>query len=169
MWEFPWWKSRLFVHALSRWDASFSTSKVKRLIFLSEEMPCLESPALFRLMKSQKVLIIFSSLTSGLFLFCTFVKEVKTQTSPLQGGNMERHAHRSYYSLFVSITYLCGKARQQWRLSRLCTESIHLVSVHLWSVRVTGSKRRGANINEIMFFFLHLINVVMLTFRAFLH
>lgn len=58
-----------------------------------------------------------------------------------------------YYSLFVSITYLCGKARQQWRLSRLCAESIHLVSVHLWSVGVTGSKRRGGNINEIMLLF----------------
>lgn len=78
----------------------FSTSKVKRLIFLSEEMLCLESPGLFRLMKSQKVLIIFFPLTSGLFLFGTFVKEVKTQTSPLRGGNMERHA---YCSLLFTI------------------------------------------------------------------
>lgn len=48
---------------------------------------------------------------------------------------------------------------QQWRLSRLCAERIHLVSVHLWSVRVTGSKIRGGNMNEIMFFSLSILSV----------
>lgn len=42
----------------------------------------------------------FSPLTSGLFLFCTFVKEVKTQTSPLRGGDIERHV---YCSLLFTI------------------------------------------------------------------
>lgn len=74
MWEFPWWKSRLFVHALSRWDACFSTSKVKKGWFSPPKTILVwkVQASFFFLMKSPQILMNFP--LQGCFLLCTLAQ-----------------------------------------------------------------------------------------------